>query len=193
MAKLVLVKHSNSNHNPTQSAEDWELTPEGYERCKPLAKYLAAYRPRRLFCSSMPKAVQTATCVAGELDDIPIIESPLLAEHSRRSNAPYGSVEAFDTRMKRLFQAPNELAFGDETANQARLRFQKGITSLLDAVDSAENVVVVTHGTVAVLFAAQYNAIDSYDLWRKLQMPSMIEMKLPGFSISQVIEDAGIG
>ena len=52
---------------------------------------------------------------------------------------------------------------------------------------------VVTHGTVAVLFAAQYNPIDSYDLWRKLQMPSMIEMKLPGFSISQVIEDAGIG
>ena len=95
--------------------------------------------------------------------------------------------------MKRLFQAPNELAFGDETANQARLRFRKGITSLLDAVDSAENVVVVTHGTVAVLFAAQYNPIDSYDLWRKLQMPSMIEMKLPGFSISQVIEDAGIG
>ena len=193
MAKLVLVKHSNSNHNPTQPAAEWDLTPEGYERCKPLAKYLAAYRPRRLFCSTMPKAAQTATCVAQDLDDIPVIESPLLAEHSRRSNAPYGSVEAFDARIKRLFQAPNELAFGDETANQARLRFQKGIASLLDAVDSAENVVVITHGTVAVLFAAQYNAIDSYDFRRKLKMPSLIEMKLPGFRISQVIEDAGIG
>ena len=192
MAKLVLVKHSNSNHNPDQQAQDWELTPEGYTRCKPLAKHLARYRPRRLFSSSMPKALQTARSVADELEQIAIIENPLLAEHSRRTNAPYGSVTGFDARIRRLFEAPDELVFGDETANQARRRFQRGIFSLLKIADPAENIVVLTHGTVAVLFAAQYNTIDSYDLWRKLKMPSFIEMEASDFRIRQVVEDAGI-
>lgn len=192
MAKLVLVKHSNSNHSPAQPAQDWELTPEGYERCKPLAKHLARYRPRRLISSTMPKALQTARSVAEGLDNIPVNESPLLAEHSRRSNAPYGSAAAFDARIRRLFEAPDELVFGDETAIQARQRFQNGILSLLETADPEENIVVLTHGTVAVLFAAQYNSIDSYDLWRKLKMPSIIEMEASDFRICQIIEDAGI-
>ncbi|MCY4021543.1 MAG: phosphoglycerate mutase family protein [Chloroflexi bacterium] len=193
MAKLVLVKHSNSNHNPTQPAQDWELTPEGYQRCKPLAKRLAAYRPRRLFSSSMPKALQTARSVAADLENIPVIENPLLAEHSRRTNAPYGSLASFDARIKRLFEAPDELVFGDETATQARQRFQRGILSLIEIARPAENIVVIAHGTVAVLFAAHYNAIDSYDLWRKLKMPSFIEMESSDFRICQVVEDAGSG
>ncbi len=191
MAKLVLVKHSISNHNPTQQAQDWELTPEGYKRCKPLAQRLADYQPRQLFCSTMPKALQTAKAVAVELEDIPVIESPLLAEHSRRSNAPYGSTAAFDARIRRLFDKPDALVFGDETANQARQRFQRGIASLLELAQPAENILVLTHGTVAVLFAAQYNAIDSFDLWRRLKMPSLIELAIPDFRICQVIEDAG--
>ncbi|MDE2949846.1 MAG: phosphoglycerate mutase family protein [Chloroflexota bacterium] len=192
MAKLVLVKHSNSNHNPAQPAQDWELTPEGYQRCQPLAKHLASYRPRRLFCSSMPKALQTARSVAERLENIPVIENPLLAEHSRRTNAPYGSIAAFEARMRRLFDAPDELVFGDETANQARGRFQRGILPLIGLVEPTENIVVIAHGTVAVLFAAHYNTIDPYDLWRKLKMPSCIEMETPDFRICQVIEDAGI-
>ncbi len=191
MAKLVLVKHSNSNHNPAQPAQDWELTPAGYERCKPLAKRLAAYQPRRLFCSTMPKALQTAKAVAEDLEHIPVFESPLLAEHSRRSNAPYGSSAAFDARIRQLFDQPDALVFGDETANQARQRFQRGIASLLEIAQPAENILVLTHGTVAVLFAAQYNAIDSYDLWRRLKMPSLIELAISDFRICQVIEDAG--
>lgn len=192
MPRLVLVKHSISNHNPHQPAQNWELTPEGYERCKPLAKHLARYRPRRLFSSSMPKALQTARSVAADLGSIPVIADPKLAEHSRRTNAPYGSLASFHARMRRLFAAPDEHVFGDETANQARRRFQGAISSLLDIADHDENIVVIAHGTVAVLFAAQYNSIDSYALWKKLRMPSLIEMEAPGFRICRVIEDAGI-
>ncbi len=191
MAKLVLVKHSNSNHNPAQPAQDWELTPQGYARCAPLAKRLAAYEPRRLFCSPMPKAMQTARTVAADLAHIPVIACPRLAEHSRRSNAPYGSAAAFEARIRQLFENPDKLVFGDETANQAKERFQSGIASLLDIADPAENIVVITHGTVAVLFTAHYKVLDSYALWRKLKMPSYIELGIPDFRISQVIADAG--
>lgn len=191
MAKLVLVKHSNSNHHAAQPAHEWQLTPAGYERCQPLARRLALYQPRRLFSSPMPKALQTAQTVAAALQDIPVIECPLLAEHSRRSNAPYGTPATFQRRMRRLFDKPDEVCFGDETANEARQRFQRGISSALSQALPEENILVIAHGTVAVLFAAHYNDIDPYSLWRSLKMPAIIELALPDFGICQVIADAG--
>ena len=138
MPALVLVKHSNSDHNPNQAAADWPLTAAGLRRCQPLARHLAPYQAKRLYSSPMPKALQTARRVARELDDIPVSKCPLLAEHSRQSNAPYGTIADFNARMTRLFAAPNELAFGDETANQAKLRFLRGIESILENTNSAE-------------------------------------------------------
>ncbi len=192
MPQLVLIKHSNSDHNPFQAAADWPLTAEGVRRCQPLAHHIAPYQAKRLYSSSMPKALQTAESVALELGDLPISECRLLAEHSRQSNAPYGSPAEFNARMQRLFAAPNELAFGDETAKQARHRFQRGIETILETANSAENIVVISHGTVMVLYAAQYNSIDSYHLWQRLKMPSLMALDLPDFRISKVIEDAGI-
>ena len=187
-----MVKHSISNHNPFQAAAELALTEEGVKRCQPLAEHIKAYHPTRLFSSPMPKAIGTARLVSQALEDIPVHEYHLLAEHSRESNAPYGSVEEFNARIKRLFDAPDELAFGDETGNQARRRFQRGINALLDGADSNENIVVIAHGPVIVLFAAQYNAVDSFDLWRRLKMPSVVELNLPDLSIGHVIEDAGL-
>ena len=192
MPQLVLVKHSNSDHNPWQPAADWPLTAEGLRRCRPLAQHLKPYRAKRLYSSPMLKALQTAQRVALELDDLPLSECPLLAEHSRQSNAPYGSLAEFHARMKRLFAAPNELAFGDETAEEAKHRFQRGIETILENSNSAENIVVISHGTVIVLFSAHYNPIDSYHLWQRLKMPSLVVLELPDFRISRVIEDAGI-
>lgn len=192
MPQLVLARHSNSDHNPVQAAADWVLTAEGLRRCRPLAHHLAPYQAKRLHSSPMAKALQTAKAVAQELDDLPISECPLLAEHSRQSNAPYGTLANFNARMKRLFASPNELIFGDETANQARHRFQRGIETILENTKGAENVVAFSHGTVMVLFVAQFNPIDSYYFWKRLKMPSVIALDLPDFRISKVIEDAGI-
>ena len=192
MPQLVLVKHSNSNHNPLQQAADWPLTAEGLRRCRPLAQHLKPYRAKRLYCSPMPKARQTAIRVASELDDAPVRECSLLAEHSRQNNAPYGSLAEFHARMKRLFAAPNELAFGDETVAEANHRFRRGIKSILESSTKAENIAVISHGTVIVLFTAHYNPIDSYHLWRRLKMPAVVVLELPDFRVSSVIEDAGI-
>ncbi len=191
MPKLVLVKHSNANHNPHQAPFDWELTAEGIARCQPLAARLAPYQPARLFCSPMPKALQTAHYVSQALDNPPIIQNRLLAEHSRQSNAPYGTLEDFHARIKGLFAEPNRLVFGDETASQASERFHRGIEMTLKQAGSEENIVVIAHGTVNVLFTAQYNQLSRYDLWLRLKLPSMIALDLPSFRLSQIIEDAG--
>lgn len=190
--KLVLVKHSNSNHNPHQPAHEWGLTDTGIQRCQPLAEHLAAYQPRRLFTSTMLKAKQTATLVSKALDNLPIIENPRLEEHSRLSNAPYGSVEAFHARVQQMFAQPDELIYGDETASQARLRFSQGIEDCLAQVQDDEHLIVIAHGTVNSLFTAHHNEVDVYDLWMRLKLPSIIVLDLPSFELMQVIEDAGV-
>lgn len=190
--KLLLVKHSNSNHNPHQLSHQWGLTDDGIARCQALATHIAPYHPRRLFASTMLKTQQTAERVSAELNDIPIIKNPLLEEHSRQSNAPYGTVDAFHENLKQLFAQPDTLIYGDETANQARDRFTQGVNSVLKQADADENIVIIAHGTVNVLFTAQHNAIDSYDLWLRLKLPSIIVLDLPSFTLDSVIEDAGI-
>ncbi len=192
MSKLLLVKHSTSNHNPNQPPQDWGLTPEGIQRAKILATHIKSYAPKKLYASTMPKARDTAQLVSVELGDIPIIESALLEEHSRKSNAPYGSAEAFNTAIKRLFAHPNNLIFGDETAKQAQDRFTQGITQILQNTSDDDNVIVIAHGTVNTLFTAQHNPIDPYDLWSRLKLPSIIVLNLPTFTLDTVIEDAGI-
>jgi len=190
--KLLLVKHSNSNHNPHQSSLEWGLTDEGIARCQALATHIAPYHPRRLFSSTLKRSQQTAKLVSAELNDIPIIKNPLLVEHSRKTNAPYGSVETFHENLKQLFAQPDTLIFGDETANQARDRFTQGVNAVLKQADPDENIVIIAHGTVNVLFTAQHNDIDSYDLWLRLKLPSIIVLDLPSFTLESVIDDAGI-
>ena len=91
MPQLVLVKHSNSDHNPLQPAADWPLTAEGLRRCHPLAQHLKPYQAKRLYSSPMPKARQTAQRVALELTRCPSANVPFIAEHTDNQNAPYGS------------------------------------------------------------------------------------------------------
>ena len=81
--KLILVRHSNSDHNPHQPAADWALTAEGIRRCRPLAQHIRGYQPKRLYTSAMPKARQTAEVVARALGAILVHTCPALAEHSR--------------------------------------------------------------------------------------------------------------
>lgn len=189
---LILVKHSNSNHNAHQPSHEWELTQEGRTRCQPLAHHLKPYQPTRLFASNLPRTIQTAQLVAQELDNIPIIENPLLQEHSRISNAPYGTADEFRQKIEQLFAQPDTLIFGDETAHQAQARFSQGIQECLIEATPDENIIVIAHGTVNVLFTALYNPINSFDLWQRLKMPSIIILDLPSYALHTVIEDAGI-
>lgn len=192
MPKLLLVKHSNSNHNPDQPPHEWGLTPEGITRAKVLINYIVPYQPKRLFASPMVKARHTAELVSEQFNNIPIIENPNLAEHSRKSNAPYTTLQAFHDNLRCFFENPNELMFGDETASQAQERFSQGITEVIQQAPPDEHVIVVAHGTVNSLFTAQHNDIDVYDLWLRLKLPSVVILDLSSFELVDVIEDAGI-
>jgi len=193
MAKLLLIKHSTSNANPDQPAHTWGLTQEGVQRARVLATHIQPFAPTQLSSSTMPKALHTAQLVSQQLDDLPIVQNPHLGEHSRKSNAPYfESIEEFQNTIKHMFDQPNDLIYGDETAYQARDRFIHGIEQIVRSTSPEENIAVVAHGTVNMLFTAKHNDIDTYALWARLKLPSIIILNLPAFALESVIEDAGI-
>ena len=190
--KLLLVKHSNSNHNPHQPSREWALTDEGIQRCEPLAAHIAPYQPRRIFSSDQPKAQHTAQLISQYLGHLPIHTDPRLGEHSRKTNAPYGNLDDFHNRIRRMFAQPDDLIFGDETANEASKRFSEGVEAVVSGALPDENVVIVAHGTVNTLFTAKHNDIDLYEFWAQLKLPSIIELDLPSYTLNRVIADAGV-
>ena len=101
---------------------------------------------------------------------------PGLHEHDR-SNVPYLSHETFQASIRSFFQEPDQLVFGNETANQAYARFYQAIHSILNE-NVRKTVVVVTHGTVISLFVARLTGSSDLELWHKLGLPSFVAMDL---------------
>jgi broad specificity phosphatase PhoE len=180
MSRLILVRHSISDQRPDQSAANWGLTPEGIERCRPLAERLAAYQPDRIIASVEPKASQTAAEIANHLD-MTWTTAADLHEHDR-TGEPYTSPEEFVQRVTNFFNRPNELVMGRETAVQAQTRFVAAVQSLV-AQHSGDTLLIVTHGTVITLFTHYFNPIAPIPFWQSLQMPDYRLYSLPDFHL----------
>jgi broad specificity phosphatase PhoE len=184
MATLILVRHSISRQQPGISAHLWQLTDEGIARCKVLAEQLKAYRPAVIVTSAEPKAQQTGALLA-EILGTPLETEADLHEQLRKT-APYSANEAdFKARIRELFAKPDELVFGEETANQARARFRHSIDAILSR-HPGQNVAAVTHGTVLSLFVSQVANLDPVAFWESLGMPAYLVFDLPDFRLTTI-------
>ncbi len=106
---------------------------------------------------------------------------PGLHEHDR-TGIPFLSNEEFEQAARALFENPDELVWGNETAEQARVRFESAVRQVLDEREE-EVVTIVTHGTVISLFVARYNDLDAHGLWQRLGLPSLCVLTVPGFEM----------
>jgi broad specificity phosphatase PhoE len=194
MAYLILVKHAQPNIDPHVSPHEWGLSSAGRSRCEPLAQALSNYRPARIITSQEPKAEQTARLLAEKLR-IPFEIRTGLEEHSRRTE-PFGTLEAFRNSIDELFRQPRVLVYGEETGQQAFERFAGAIWGLLEEYPD-QNLVVAAHGTVISLFvaktfAAKTRALDGFELWKRLGLPSYVVLyrdnALAPFRIEAVVE-----
>jgi broad specificity phosphatase PhoE len=163
---VLLVRHSVPQVDPALPAEEWRLSEEGRARCAPLAARLAAYEPRRLLSSTEPKARETAELIGAELG-LAVTLSDGLRETARRT-VPWLERDAFERGVRELFERPNEIAFGEESAAAALARFTAAVNGL------TEPAIVVTHGTVISLYAAARMGRDPYELWRRLELPDLL-------------------
>ena len=183
--KLILVKHSLPDVSPSQPASGWPLSDEGRRRCIPLADRLARYRPAHLATSSEPKAISTAEIISDGLGT-PFEVTQGLHEHDR-SNEPFVEAKEFESAVASFFDRPNELVMGRETASQAEMRFGEAVRSILSE-HTADNVVIVAHGTVITLYVAQHTGVEPLPLWRRLGLPSFVVLSLPDLGMLDVIE-----
>ncbi len=167
-ARLVLVKHSHVDVVPGRPPRTWELSVEGRRRALLLAGRLAEFDAARVVSSVEPKAVETAEIIAQRLG-VPAVTAPGLHEH-RREQAPFLGADAFAAAMAWLFEAPDRVVFGEESADAAADRF----TAALGALPGERDEIVVAHGTVISLYVARSCGIDPYPLWQSLELPSYV-------------------
>lgn len=185
--KLVLVRHSVPEFVVGVPASEWQLSGEGRRRGHRLADQLALYDLAAVITSTEPKAVETGQIVADSLD-LPLETTPGLHEHERGVVTSIGGREAFQAQVSRLFEHPDELVFGTETADQAHARFTSAVAAVIERHPHG-NLAIVAHGTVMTLFIAHATGLDPIPFWKSLGLPSFAVLSLPDLHLLEVIEN----
>ena len=179
---LILVKHSLPDVLEDVPAREWDLSEEGKTRAQKLAAKLVHFRPQVIVSSIEPKAQQTAEIIAGILG-LEYHSVDGLHEHDR-SQSPYTSKDEFQSLVQAFFDKPNQLVFGNETGDQALVRFRQAVDSVMNSHDD-KLVLIVAHGTVIALFVSWLTGCDGYLLWQKLGLPSFVVLDIQFKAILQ--------
>jgi broad specificity phosphatase PhoE len=187
MPKLILIKHSVPQTNPHVPPNQWPLSDLGRRRAEKLAEKLRLHRPDLIVSSLEPKAMETGQIIAAILG-APFETAQDLHEHDRSSNSAYTTQAHFEGQVAQLFENPDRLIFGRETANEAYLRYKTALLNLIDNF-SGETLAVVSHGTVMALFVAHANKFDPFPFWKQLGLPSYLVLARPEFGLLTDIEN----
>jgi broad specificity phosphatase PhoE len=163
---VLLVRHSVPEIDRALASEEWRLSDEGRRRCGPLSDRLREYGPTAILSSTEPKMRETAELVGAELG-LEVRVSEALRETARRT-VPWLEADAFRRAVRRLFEEPDEVVFGEESAEDALARFSAALDGL------HERTVVVSGGTVISLYAAARTGEDAYELWSRLELPDLV-------------------
>lgn len=185
---LVLVRHSVPEIVPDVPAVKWRLSEEGRRRAGIISSTVESYHPGYIFSSNEPKAMETASIIAENLD---IEQKTVFGIHEhQRSRVDRMDTIQFKAQIASLLEYPDRLVFGDETASQAYSRFNEAMVELvLEYPD--ESLIVVSHGTVITLFVSSQNDVESYRFWRSLDMPGLIVLSRPDFKLVEVLASDG--
>jgi broad specificity phosphatase PhoE len=165
---LLLVRHSAPEIDVSVPAEEWRLSEEGRRLCGPITEELAALAPSVLVSSPEPKSRETAELIAPSLGlDVRVVDG--LRETARRTVSWLAPAD-FERGVRALFERPDEIVFGEESAAGALARFEMAVADLPDSA------VVVSHGTVISLYVAAQTGLDAFYVWRSLGLPELVQI-----------------
>lgn len=108
-----------------------------------------------------------------------------LHEHER-SSVQLVSKEDFQSSVRTLFEKPDELIFGNETAAEALERFKTSVELLMELY-AGKRMAIVAHGTVISLFASELTGLDGYQLWNELGLPSFVVLDLNNRTLLETV------
>ena len=87
-----------------------------------------------------------------------------------------------------IFEKPDEVVFGMETANQALDRYQMAVETIIEN-NPDERLGIISHGTVMTLFIARHNEIALIPFWEELGMPAYVLLDREDFSVTEIVND----
>ncbi len=189
IAQLILIKHAMPVIDPARSAPEWVLSEEGRAQSLRLAERLTPYNPEVIVSSDEPKAQETARIVAERLN-LALQIAPGLHEHDRQG-VPYVDKAQFHATVLNFFANPSKLVFGRETADEACERFHKALQASVGQYQ-AENVVVVSHGTVISLFVAKMTGTEPFPVWERLGLPAFVVMTWPAAELIEIVDQVAL-
>jgi broad specificity phosphatase PhoE len=171
MIRVVLIRHAMPQMEQGIPSADWTLSPEGMGAAAALAAQLTHFAFARIASSPEPKAVGTATAMAQALK-LPVEIDDGLAETRRRTVA-FLPRAGFDAGIRRLFERPAEIVFGEESADAAHARFAAAIER--QEKKATGDIAVVTHGTILSIYAGRAARLaDTFAFWKSLKLPDAI-------------------
>jgi broad specificity phosphatase PhoE len=185
MPNLILIRHAETKRVPGVNAHDWQLTEAAHERCLILAERLSAFDLRAIISSPEPKAIQTAQPIADRYN-ITLTTLDGLREHDRRNTQYVGDDANFKDTIRRLFEQPSQLIYGNETADQAHDRFASTVRQAV-AQHPDQDIALVTHATVLTLFISRLAKRDPFEFWSTLGMPAYIVVEMPSWEVREIV------
>lgn len=169
--RLILVKHGHPDIRPDQPPGTWRLGDEGRRASDALARKLARFAPAGLACSEEPKAVETAEIMGGVLGLSPRRDAGL--GEQRNEHGGFLERHVFEGFVAQMFDHPDRLVLGEETGAAARDRFAAALDRQMAATPKG-TLVLVSHGRVICLWAAQSLGLDAMALWRQLDLATAL-------------------
>lgn len=186
MTKLIFIRHANPAIDEHKPAHEWPLSDVGRERSRLMADHLRDLGLDRIVASEEMKAAETGQMVA-EILGIPFETMPGLHEHVR-PKANWMGREQFETQVAALFNRPNELVMGAETADEAHERFSTAVQAALERYPN-QTLAIATHGTVMTLYIARLTGIEPVAFWKSIGMPAFTIVDLERGEIVTCVND----
>jgi broad specificity phosphatase PhoE len=176
--RVYFVRHAASAPDPAQPRHTAGLTEAGKSGAARAAERLAACSITIVATSREPRATGTAAAIGSAVGLEPVVVDGLEEHH--RGTAPWLADHEFRAAVRRMFERPAELAYGQETGEAARRRFSEAVARLADTAPGP--VAVVTGATVICLYAG------GFELWRRLGMPAIVVVDWPSGEIVEAVE-----
>jgi len=183
---LIFVKHAMPELKADVLPSQWKLGEKGRSQSLKFSAFLKNNFDLDpvMYSSKEDKAFETAQILGETLS----LEHKTLEElgEINRAAGPILDEDSLIEVSKKLFQKPSENVLGNESANSALQRFERGVQEILkDPLE--EERLVVTHGTVLSLFLEKYNKeMPAFEFWQKFSCPSYVVVNLPDFKILEL-------
>jgi broad specificity phosphatase PhoE len=185
MKKLVLIKHALPDIEKGVPSKKWKLSAKGKDKSRTLSKYIKKYDVACIYTSDEQKAIDTGKVICKELNLQLRVHKNL--HENDRTGLKYLAREEYENIFRSFFDNPETRIVGNETANDAKDRFAGAVANIIESDDTGKDIVIVAHGTVMSLFASCYNDIDVFSFWNSLDLPSIVELAIPGYKIINVV------